>query len=390
MRVRIKRIVSSNWMFKVVGTMVFDRFKSWKKGKKEGKICPACQHNNLKETNVCTRCYYQLDRPSFEQDTTLDDSQSSDLLEELMKEVEEQEEEIVAASFSLDDVTVDIEQYSDDDVDILGNPDMSNLFESKDEIYQDENYELKPEDSPQFVQKFEIPERQEKEDDSKELEPTRIELIHPTAETPDTVEIQSPSEILNVSDSWEKNNEIKSTDPLDFDGDGKVDAYEQAFANQDKENNIEIQDEKLEKIESEDKKIPRIKAKPVIEPDFSDINDFSETEKNSENQTLENELHINNHNFWPWEQQEEWSIDEVKRQLLTALRAAAEHNIAEATVLIDEVGPHLGSRHSLVYAVGKLLRIIGRTEETERMITLATKHFPEDKEIILAANKLVS
>ena len=142
--------------------MVFDRFKSWKKEKREGIICPACQHNNLKETNVCTRCYYQLDRPSFEQDTTVDNDQSSDLLEELMKDIEEQQEEIIAASFSFDDVSVDIAQYSDDDqVDILGNLKFLTFYNQTDEIDIDENYELKPEDGPQYVNKFEIPKPKE-------------------------------------------------------------------------------------------------------------------------------------------------------------------------------------------------------------------------------------
>lgn len=376
-------------MFKVVGTMVFDKFKSWRKEKIEGIICPACQHKNLKETNVCTRCYYQLDRPSFEQDSTVDNTQSSDLLDELMKDVEEQQEEIIAASFSFDDVSVDIAQYSDDNqVDILGNPQMSDLLEQTDEIDIDENYELKPEDTPQYVKKFEIPETQDKHE-IKDLEPTKIDLVQPTSETPNTVEIQSPSEILNVSDIWNKNNELSSIDPLDFDGDGKVDDYEKAFADEDLQSNVDFNSQNSESNQSKENKIPRIKATPILNPDFSEDNELSQIKATRNPKPSESELEINN-NFWPWEQQEEWSIDEVKRQLLTALRAAANHNIAEATVLIDEVGPHLGPRHSLVYAVGKLLRIIGRSEDTERMISLATKNFPDDKEIILASNKLVS
>ena len=376
-------------MFKVVGTMVFDKFKSWRKEKIEGIICPACQHKNLKETNVCTRCYYQLDRPSFEQDSTVDNTQSSDLLDELMKDVEEQQEEIIAASFSFDDVSVDIAQYSDDNqVDILGNPQMSDLLEQTDEIDIDENYELKPEDIPQYVKKFEIPETQDKHE-IKDLEPTKIDLVQPTSETPNTVEIQSPSEILNVSDIWNKNNELSSIDPLDFDGDGKVDDYEKAFADEDLQSNVDFNSQNSESNQSKENKIPRIKATPILNPDFSEDNELSQIKATRNPKPSESELEINN-NFWPWEQQEEWSIDEVKRQLLTALRAAANHNIAEATVLIDEVGPHLGPRHSLVYAVGKLLRIIGRSEDTERMISLATKNFPDDKEIILASNKLVS
>jgi hypothetical protein len=99
--------------------------------------------------------------------------------------------------------------------------------------------------------------------------------------------------------------------------------------------------------------------------------------------------------FWPWEQQEEWSLAEVKKQLSAALRAAKEQNIAEATVLIDEVGPHIGNRTPdvvavLVYAVGKLLMSIGRPRAVERMVEAASSTYPDDPEIALARKKLIS
>ena len=85
---------------------MFDRFKSWSNSNSKGLVCPSCQHTNQEGTKVCTRCYYQIDRPSFQQNSGLEEDESTDLLDQLMTEIEhEDEEEIAPPSFALDDLT---------------------------------------------------------------------------------------------------------------------------------------------------------------------------------------------------------------------------------------------------------------------------------------------
>ena len=60
------------------------------------------------------------------------------------------------------------------------------------------------------------------------------------------------------------------------------------------------------------------------------------------------------------------------------------------TVLLDEVGPHLGNRTSLIYSVGKLLMSIGRNSEAQRMVELAHEKNPEDQDVVRAKEKLAS
>ena len=81
--------------------------------------------------------------------------------------------------------------------------------------------------------------------------------------------------------------------------------------------------------------------------------------------------------FWPWQQQDEWPIPEIIKQLQAAFRSAKDQNKAQTTVLLDEVGPHLGNRTSLVYSVGKLLMSIGRNVEAQRMVESAFKTYPK-------------
>ena len=84
------------------------------------------------------------------------------------------------------------------------------------------------------------------------------------------------------------------------------------------------------------------------------------------------------------------SAAEIIKQLQSAIRSAKEQNTAQATVLLDEVGPHLGNRTSLVYSVGRLLMSIGRNSEARRMVESAIKLHPDDPDLVRASEKLIS
>ena len=414
--------------------MVFDRFKSWRKEQSQGVVCPSCQHSNQEGAAVCTRCYYQLDRPSFKQTSGIGANESSDLLDELVSEIEKQENEDegwVAPSFSMDDVTVDVAQYEDNDhVTLNQQPDFTSILNPPPPM-EEEEYELSSEDSPQFVKKFEVPESPDNSEEAEETEHKPIELVQPTAETPEHVEVVSASEVPDTN-GWSFPEETTPvTDPADFDGDGVVDEYEAAFAspisisgeNQEppqeprQRTPEEEQVEESELVEESDASsdplselppaptslpIPRLNAEPVpeqVEP--QETHDTTPALPPAPVQPWDTANDVvmtstpEGARFWPWEQQEEWPLAEVKKQLSAALRAAKEQNIAEATVLIDEVGPHIGTRTPdvvavLFYAVGKLLTSIGRPRAVERMVEAASLTYPDSPEIVLASKKLIS
>ena len=67
-------------------------------------------------------------------------------------------------------------------------------------------------------------------------------------------------------------------------------------------------------------------------------------------------------NIWPWAQQEEWSEGRGPEGEV-CYGSAKSKNIAQATVILDEVGPHLGDRTKLVYPIGALLQRMGRPKQ---------------------------
>jgi len=70
------------------------------------------------------------------------------------------------------------------------------------------------------------------------------------------------------------------------------------------------------------------------------------------------------------------------------MEAAKSQNMAQSTVLLDEVGPHLGDRTKLLYPVGALLQRIGRPSAVDRMLEAAIQSAPDDSHVQTAKAKL--
>ena len=93
-------------------------------------------------------------------------------------------------------------------------------------------------------------------------------------------------------------------------------------------------------------------------------------------------------NYWPWSQQEKWSDRKVAGQVKAAMEAARSRDIAQATVIIDEVGPHLGDRSKLIYPIGALLQRIGRGKAVDNLLTSSLIALPNDPNVATAKAKL--
>ena len=70
------------------------------------------------------------------------------------------------------------------------------------------------------------------------------------------------------------------------------------------------------------------------------------------------------------------------------MEAARSKDTAQATVLLDEVGPHLGNRSKLIYPIGALLQRIGRAQSVDKMFENANQLIPDDSNLLMAMKKL--
>jgi len=189
--------------------MVFDKFKNWRKGAVGPTVeCPLCHTLNPEGTMQCSQCMYQLGKAAFEQVASIDDTEASSLFDELLADFDEDEEEEVIdwskGTFTMDDVTIDVEQYGKDDgIKVSGNPTFALTVDPPDSVEEDEgDYELTAADAPAFVTKFEMPESEP--EPLEEVRSQQIELIQPTAESAETVEIVAADAIPDRNGSLSK------------------------------------------------------------------------------------------------------------------------------------------------------------------------------------------
>ena len=409
---------------------------------------------------------YQLGKAGFEQVASIDEKEAGSLFDELLADVEEDEEDQVIdwskGTFTMDDVTIDVEQYGDDDgIKLSDNPTFAMTVDHPDPVDEDEeeDYQLTSSDAPKFVTKFEIPETEL--EPLEEVQPKQVELIQPIAAAPETPPIVSATEksegnsefsdseqISEVEHQDEQIAEKETTPELEEEIQEiseeekllslkKVELVEIASKKGlatsgtkaelvsrivDTESSVEdeVEPEIQEEIVAEPEPVPPtpiavpstpaglpvpppVSARPVDPmdavfdgntpeptvpaipppPKIPQIPKLPHIEEvnSSEDQSMSNGI-------WPWPQQEEWSNRDVALKIKEAMEAAKSRNMAQCTVLLDEVGPHLGDRTKLIYPVGALLQRIGRAAAVDRMLEVAMKNSPEDPHVQTAKAKL--
>jgi len=395
---------------------VFDRFKSWRKREDEGAECPLCQQRNHEDAESCSRCSYQLLKPSHQQDASVGDKVATDLFDELLEEMDEgDDDEIIDwsnAAFTLDEVTIDVKQYGkDDSVVTKQKPSFALTDMPEPSDTEEEEYELKPEDAPEFVTKFEVPEAEV--EPLEVIEAQQIELIQPTAEAPENVEVISASEVPDTNGVTpesvsepepEPEPELEEPGLSDFTVDQlKAMASERGLSGYSKLKKSEI----ITLLETEPEPEGEPEAEAEIPPPPTDLPTPPtpptlppppEVEEDQEPMPIPPAPVIpsipkipeptETPNYWPWSQQEKWSDRKVAGQVKAAMEAARSRDIAQATVIIDEVGPHLGDRSKLIYPIGALLQRIGRGKAVDNLLTSSLTALPNDPNVATAKAKL--
>ena len=486
--------------------MVFDRFKNWRKAEIGPTVeCPLCHTNNPEGASECAQCLYQLGKASFEQVATVDEEEASSLFDELIGEMEEEEEEGIIdwskGKFTMDDVTLDVEQYGEDDIITLsGAPTFSLTVDHPEPADEEElDYELQPADAPEFVTKFEVP-----AEDLRPLEAIQtqqLSLVEPTADAPRNVKVVAADEVpdsngdlpdrfIVTTESTEDTEDTESAEAeAETDIESELEAESVPEVESEAESAIESQPESDEMTESnllsmkkselitiaDEAGLSTAGTKAIltarilgeeVESDVpeettevTEIETEIEAEVEDEPETAPEAIpmpasvmpspppvaaravdpmdaafdgrvehipltranaimdlptppripripatqapslpHLAAANdaldspdqsmFWPWPQQDEWSDRDVVMKIKDAMEAAKRRDVAQATVIIDEVGPHLGSRTKLLYPIGALLQRIGRASTVDKMMTAALAAEPDDKHVQTAKSKL--
>ena len=447
--------------------LVFDKFKSWRNASVGPTIeCPLCQTANPEDATECTQCLYQLGKAAFEQTTSVNEQEAGTLFDELLSDFEEEEEEEVIdwskGTFTMDDVTIDVEQYGDDDgIKLSDNPTFAMTVDHPDPVddEEEEDYQLTSADAPEFVTQFEVPETEL--EPLEEAQPQQVELVQPTAIAPENDSIVSSDDIPDDDDEVmapEPATEVQQETEQKVEEEPSPELEEEVVETNEEEKLLDLKKVELVEIaadkglstsgtkaelvsrilsgeapteaevesEIEEEEIaesepelptpiavpstpaglpipPPVSARPVDPMDAAfdgntpepiipaipkppKIPKIPKLPHIEEANSVEDESM--NNGFWPWPQQEEWSNRDVAMKIKEAMEAAKSRNMAQSTVLLDEVGPHLGDRSKLIYPVGALMQRLGRAAAVDKMLEIAMEISPDDPHVQTAKAKL--
>ena len=438
--------------------MVFDKFKSWRKQDTEPTVdCPLCGTKNPESAKECSQCLYQLGKASFEQVAPVDDAEANSLFDELLADIDDAEEaeEVIdwsKGTFTMDDVTIDVEQYgSDEGIELSENPSFSMTVSHPENLDEEdeEDYVLSAADAPEFVTKFEVPESEL--EPLEEIPKQKLTLVEPTSVGSEEVEIVAADEVPDTNGNL--------PEPMPTESEPELEEQQESDEEPDIEPEVEVKQEEATKaallslkkdqlislakdaglstlgtkaeladriITGEDADTEVVDTKPELEVEMPPpppvvpatslgmpppppvaarpVDPLDQVfdrpsppviPKIPKSPTLPHIEEANtsldipeSNGFWPWPQQEEWPNSEVVNKVREAMSEAKSKNIAQVTVILDEVGPHLGNRTKLLYPIGALLQRIGRVSAVDNMIATAIDSHPEDPDVLQAKAKL--
>ena len=402
----------------------------WRKknSAKEENICPYCNTPNPVEAKECKLCYYELKASAREQPLAQSSSAESEIMTTLLDtNVElESEEHAVEAVLSLEDVTVEVEQFevvSQDEADVFdfilsSGPTLSSVKD-----YQPaKDVELLSSDAPSEKVEFLVPESNPLDEVEEPIHTGQGSLFTVDTETTDDmtgtvgpsikgdnmqpqivteeqiipeVQLTSP-QLVDVMDTPEipdilDNNEVESSnlEPLDdeittpdlpdvFD---HVTNIEQTQAPQipthHQQEISDVTDFDVLPLESE------TSPKPTPEPSVESVSEL-ESKPSSKPASKSNINGETTDRIWPWPAEEAWDESQVYREVVSILELVKAGKLSQTAEKLDALGPHLHENLDMLAHIGTVMRYLGREEHLQWMLRMAEFTYPQNQSVASA------
>ena len=406
-----------------------------KESSEETNPCPYCNTPNSLEATECSLCYYNLDKSARDQPMAEPSSSQSDIMTTLLGDdiEDEQEEHAVEAVLSLDEVTIEIDQFdvnqTDQEFDFIksSGPTLSEVQD----YHQPEEVELDKSDAPKDNVEFDLPQfnpieevaepvhtgkgglysaddsTENSEDFSGTVGPAEIkanmkpEIIteeeeHPETSlasaavndepvsTPDIPNFDSSEQTETIQPSIEMTEEQVSTPEIpDFDEDDNSTEVQEAEPSEPPTiSTPDIPDFDEDDNSNETSEAETNVAQSVSTPDIPDIpesDDDVQTSSSPQPSPAPKVQHGNR--IWPWPAGEVWDDRQVYREVVSMLELIKTGKLTQTAQQLDNLGPHLSSNLDMLAHIGTILRYLGREEHLQWMLTMAKTLHPDDDNV---------
>jgi len=394
-------------------------------------ICPYCNTPNEIGSKECKLCYYDLTVSARDQPMANPSSTESDIMTTLLGDDtsdEEEEDYAVEAVLSLDEVTIDIDQFE------ANNPDEEGQFEfiasSGPTLSEVQDYstpdevELSPDDAPKQESNFIVPEANPLDEvaepihtgqgslflDSNDLDGDFSEAVGPNQlrnMEPEIISegLQETSVSLASAISEESNETPELPDipdsatdlPAEITPDipdipeaATTDVIEDTPMVPD--NLEDTLDDATTDIEEDTAVVPDIPEDVASEasdqtPEVPDIPlDNAESMQQNDASTAVTPAPTPQFNgrIWPWPAKDAWDERQVYREVVSMLELIKTGKLTQTAQQLDNLGPHLDGNLDMLAHIGTIMRYLGREEHLQWMLKMAQTTYPSDPNVARA------
>ena len=368
----------------------------------EHNICPYCNTPNPLDAKECKLCYYNLDRSARDQPMATPSATESDIMLTLLdQELDEEGEDdfAVEAVLSLEDVTIEVDQFEVEDsgqdagFDFISSsgPTLSEVQDY--EIPQE--VELSKEDAPTKEIDFVVPVGNPLDEVAEPVHTGQGSLftvdadnnddltgsVGPSTENmqPEIIEEEIPTPDLPLSTAF--NTEAPTTPEVP-----EIPNVEQPTPA------AEITPDVPEIPDSVDitpdvPEIPQgnsVTEAAVSTPEVPDIPVTNSSARQNITAPIEAPEPQHNGRIWPWPAKEAWDERQVYREVVAMLELIKTGKLTQTAQQLDNLGPHLDGNLDMLVHIGTIMRYLGREEHLQWMLKMAQITYPNDSNIAKA------
>lgn len=413
---------------KLVGTMF-----GWRKKDSSDlqNICPYCNTPNEIGSKECKLCYYDLTVSARDQPMATPSSNESDIMTTLLGDDtsdEEEEDYAVEAILSLDEVTIDIDQFEANDPDEEGQFEFiassgPTLSEVQDYSTPDE-VELSPDDAPKQESNFIVPEANPLDEVAEPVHTGQGSLFLDSNDSDgDFSDAVGPNQLRNmepeiISEGLQENSvslasaiseETNETPELPDIPDSATDLPaeitpdipdlpEAATTDEIDDTPMvpDIPEDTLDDvttdIEEDTPVVPDIPEDVASEatvqtPEVPDIpldNDESMQQNDASTEVTPAPTPQFNGRIWPWPAKDAWDERQVYREVVSMLELIKTGKLTQTAQQLDNLGPHLDGNLDMLAHIGTIMRYLGREEHLQWMLKMAQTTYPSDPNVARA------
>ena len=406
----------------------------WRKkdASSEENLCPYCNSPNPPGAEQCSLCYYELNRSARDQPMAPPSSTDSEIMSTLLSEGfdEFEEEDAVEAILTLDDVTVEVDQFelSNDEEEDFQFIDSSGPTLSETKDYQTpQEVQLEKSDAPTKDVDFVVPDSNPLEEVAEPVHTGQGSLFSVSSESDLSME-----EVQNsaIGEPGKTNMEPQVINEMNEESDVDLTANA-AVTKMDTPDIPEIPDspsivstpivpeipEHAQTVSTTPPQVttpsvpdvpdvpeaPEVTLTPEI-PDVPDVPDVAEVpeaistpdipdvpEKEvaktvTDEQPKQAIAPTPQHNgrIWPWPAKQPWDERQVYREVVSMLESVKSGKLVQTAQTLDNLGPHLSMNLEMLIHIGTVMRYLGREEHLQWMLKMAQTVYPNDERVTSA------